>query len=231
MAGQKPLAPTASDRHAGRVPNPENTIRRRSLRSRRLPRRITQLYAGLGLYGFSMGLFVRSDLGVMPWDVLHQGLSRQLGGSIGQWTIAIGALVLLFWVPLRQRPGLGTISNVIVLGVVLDLTLLWLPQPDGLALRILAAVLGLVLNSLATAMYVGAQLGPGPRDGLMTGLVARTGGSIRLIRTTIEVTVVALGWVLGGTLGFATVAYALGIGLLVQPLLPRLSVGPATLPE
>ncbi len=165
----------------------------------------------------------------MPWDVLHQGLSRQLGGSIGQWTILVGAAILLLWIPLGERPGLGTISNVIILGIVLDLALTLLPDNSGLGA--LWAAAGLIGNALATALYVGASLGPGPRDGLMTGLVRRTGRSIRLIRTLIEVTVVLLGWALGGTLGPATAAYALLIGPLVQPLLARLTVRPVSLPR
>jgi uncharacterized membrane protein YczE len=199
----------------------------RQFAGQRLTRRLVQLYGGLVLYGASMALFVRSGLGVMPWDVLHQGLARQLGGTIGQWSIVVGGLVLLLWLPLRERPGLGTVSNVFVIGVAIDLTLVALPQlalMDAMPVRIALATAGLALNAVATAAYVGARLGPGPRDGLMTGLVRRTGGSVRLVRTTIEVVVVLAGWLLGGTLGPATVAYALGIGPLVQVLLPRLTV-------
>lgn len=191
---------------------------------RRLPRRTGQLFAGLILYGVSMSLFVRSDLGVMPWDVLHQGLARHFGGTIGQWSIAVGLVVLLLWLPLRERPGLGTVSNVVVIGVVIDAMLAVLPAGHPIALRVLLALAGLLLNALATALYVGARLGPGPRDGLMTGLVRRTGGSVRLVRTSIEIVVVTLGWLLGGVFGVATVAYALCIGPLVQVLLPRLTV-------
>ena len=191
---------------------------------RRLPRRLVQLYAGLVLYGVSMALLVRSGLGVMPWDVLHQGLARQLGGSIGLWSIVIGAVVLLGWIPLRERPGVGTLSNVVVLGVTIDAVLAVLPEAQGWPARVAMVLLGVLLNAVATAAYVGARLGPGPRDGLMTGLVRRTGGSVRLIRTTIEVAVVVAGWLLGGTLGVATVVYAIAIGPLVQLLLPRLTV-------
>jgi uncharacterized membrane protein YczE len=183
-----------------------------------------QLYAGLVLYGVSMALLVRSSLGVMPWDVLHQGLARQSGWSLGAVTVLVGALVLLAWVPLRQRPGLGTISNVVVIGVAVDVSLAVLPPIGALPGRIALAVTGIVLNAVATAAYIGVHLGPGPRDGLMTGLVRRTGGSVRVVRTAIEVAVVALGWGLGGTLGPATVAYAVAIGPLVHLLLPRLSV-------
>ena len=198
-----------------------------SSRARRLPRRLIQLYAGLVLYGVSMALIIRSTLGNMPWDVLHQGLATRLGWSIGVVSIAVGALVLLCWVPLRQRPGLGTVSNVVVIGLAVDATLAVLPAPDALPLRVALLAAGVLLNAVATAAYIGVHFGPGPRDGLMTGLVRRTGGSVRLVRTAIEVVVVATGWLLGGTLGLGTVAYALAIGPLVQILLPRLSVGPA----
>jgi uncharacterized membrane protein YczE len=193
-------------------------------RPRRLPRRLVQLYVGLGGYGVSMALLVRSSLGVMPWDVLHQGLARRLDWSLGTVTIVVGALVLLGWVPLRQRPGLGTVSNVFVIGVVVDAALAALPAPGALWARIGFAVAGIALNAVATALYIGAQLGPGPRDGLMTGLVRRTGGSVRLVRTALEVAVVVTGWLLGGTLGVATVGYALVVGPLVHLLLPPLTV-------
>ena len=194
-------------------------------------RRLVQLYAGLVLYGVSMALLVRSGLGVMPWDVLHQGLARQLGWSLGVVTIVVGALVLLAWIPLRERPGLGTVSNVVVIGLALDVALAVLPEPSSLPLRVALVPAGVLLNAVATAAYIGVHLGPGPRDGLMTGLVRRTGRSVRLVRTSIEVTVVVLGWLLGGTLGVATVLYALAIGPLVHALLPRLAVRlPATHP-
>jgi uncharacterized membrane protein YczE len=197
---------------------------RPTLRGRQLPRRLTQLYAGLGLYGVSMALLVRSGLGVMPWDVLHQGLARHLGLSMGTVTIVVGALVLLAWIPLRQLPGVGTVSNVFVIGLVLDRVLAVLPAPSLLWVRVAFVVLGVLLNAVATAAYIGVHLGPGPRDGLMTGLVRRTGGSVRLVRTALEVAVVLSGWLLGGTLGLATVVYALAVGPLVQLLLPRLSL-------
>jgi uncharacterized membrane protein YczE len=195
-----------------------------SLRGRRLGHRLGQLYAGLVLYGVSMALLVRSTLGVMPWDVLHQGLSRQIGWSLGTVSIAVGALVLLAWIPLRQKPGVGTVSNVVVIGVAVDGALALLPAPSNLAVRIAFLAGGVLLNAVATAAYIGVHLGPGPRDGLMTGLVRRTGGSVRIVRTSIEVAVVASGWLLGGTLGLGTVVYALSIGPLVQVLLPRLSL-------
>lgn len=192
--------------------------------SRRLPRRLTQLYLGLLLYGLSMAVLVQSSLGVMPWDVLHQGLARQLGGSLGQVTIAVGVLVLLGWIPLRERPGLGTVSNVVVIGLAVDAALGVVAAPSALPAQLAFVVAGVVLNAVATAAYIGVRLGAGPRDGLMTGLVRRTGGSVRLVRTSIEVAVVAVGWLLGGTLGVATVLYALAIGPLVHLLLPLFTV-------
>jgi len=164
------------------------------------------------------------DLGVMPWDVLHQGVARQVDWSLGTVTIVVGVLVLLAWVPLRERPGVGTVSNVVVIGLAVDAVLAVLVSADSVPLRVGFAVAGIVLNAVATAAYVGVHLGPGPRDGLMTGLVRRTGGSVRLVRTSIEVAVVVTGYVLGGTLGVATVAYAVAIGPLVHVLLPRLEV-------
>jgi len=206
------------------VPGPARPAPRR--RTLVMGRRLAQLYAGLALYGLSMALLVRAELGVMPWDVLHQGLSRTVGGSLGTVSIVVGALVLLLWVPLRQRPGVGTVSNVVVIGLAVDASLAVLPSVDALTARVVLVVLGIVLNAVATAAYIGVHLGPGPRDGLMTGLVRRTGGSVRLVRTGIEVAVVAGGWLLGGTLGMATVLYALAIGPLVQLLLPRFTVPP-----
>ena len=192
--------------------------------TRRLPRRLVQLYAGLVLYGISMAMLVRSSLGVMPWDVLHQGISRQTGLSLGLVTMLVGVAVLLGWFPLRQRPGLGTVSNVLVIGPAVDVTLRVLPAADGLPASLALALGGVLLNGVATAAYIGVHFGPGPRDGLMTGLVGRTGGSVRLVRTLIEVVVVLVGWLLGGTLGVVTVLYAFTIGPIVHLLLPRLEV-------
>jgi uncharacterized membrane protein YczE len=190
----------------------------------RLPRRLVQLYLGLALYGVSMALFLRSQLGNMPWDVLHQGIERFVPVSFGTITIATGVLVLLLWIPLRQKPGLGTVSNVLVIGVVVDLALRVVGEPSHLAVRIAFLVAGVVLNAVATACYIGARFGPGPRDGLMTGIVAKYGWPVRRVRTVIEVTVVAVGFALGGTLGIGTVVYALAVGPLVHPLLPLLQV-------
>ncbi|MFJ1796016.1 membrane protein YczE [Kitasatospora griseola] len=195
-----------------------------SANSTDLPRRLLRLAAGLVLYGVSMALVLRSSLGGNPWDVFHQGLARHLGLSVGTWVTLVGLLVLLLWIPLRQKPGIGTVGNVAVLGVAMDATLALLPHPHALAARIPLLATGIVLNAVATGLYIGARLGPGPRDGLMTGLHRRTGRSVRLIRTAIEVTVLAAGIALGGTFGVGTVAYALAIGPLVQFFLPRLTV-------
>ena len=192
----------------------------------RFVRRLLQLYAGLALYGFSMALMVRGDLGNMPWDVLHQGLSEQLGLSFGTVTILVGALVLLAWIPLRERPGLGTASNIVVIGLAVDASLAVVPELEATAARTFMALAGVLLNAIATAAYIGVRLGPGPRDGLMTALVRVTGRSIRLVRTAIEVAVVAIGFLLGGTLGVVTIVYALCIGPIAHLLLPRLSIDP-----
>ncbi|MDG4805278.1 hypothetical protein O7634_00715 [Micromonospora sp. WMMD1120] len=201
-----------------------------NLRHRPL-RRLSQLYLGLVLYGLSMALMIRSHLGLDPWDVFHQGVAERTGLSFGTVTIGVGALVLLLWIPLRQRPGLGTVSNVVVIGLVVDATLALMPATDPLGLRIALLVTGIVANGAATALYLGARLGPGPRDGLMTGLVARRPGlSVRLVRTVIEVTVLALGWLLGGTVGVGTVAYALAIGPLTQLFLPPFTVSDTVAP-
>jgi uncharacterized membrane protein YczE len=189
----------------------------------RTARRLTQLYVGLAGYGASMALMVSAHLGNQPWDVFHQGLGGLLGMSFGTVSVFVGGVVLLLWIPLRQRPGLGTVSNVFVIGLTANLTMVVLPIPTVLAARIGYLVAGILLCGLATGLYIGARLGPGPRDGLMTGLAAR-GVSIRLARTGVEVTVVAIGWLLGGTLGVGTIVYALAIGPLVQLVLPRLTV-------
>lgn len=183
-------------------------------------RRLPQLLAGLLLYGASMALMIRSRLGLDPWDVLHDALSKRIGLTFGTVTAIIGALVLLCWLPLRQRPGVGTVANIVLIAVAVDVTLALLPAPVPLVVRIAYLVAGIVLNGLATAAYIGARLGPGPRDGLMTGLHTRTRASVRLIRTGIEVTVLATGWLLGGTIGIGTVLYALAIGPLTQAFLP-----------
>jgi uncharacterized membrane protein YczE len=190
------------------------------LRAGRLGRRLSQLYVGLVLYGLSIALAVRGHLGSFPWDVLHQGLAKHLPISIGAALIVVSVLVLVLWIPLREVPGLGTVSNAIVLGVSADVFLAVLDQPDALWLRGVFCVTGIVLCALATAMYVGAQLGRGPRDGLMTGLARRTGLSLRLVRTLLEVSVVLIGLLLGGVAGLGTILFALAIGPLTQAMLP-----------
>lgn len=187
-------------------------------------RRLIQLIVGLTLYGASMALMLRAALGLDPWDVFHQGLSAHVGISIGMLVNIVGAIVLLLWIPLRQKPGIGTVANVIIIGTAMDLTLSVLPHITGLALQSAALIVSVVANGLAGALYIGAGLGPGPRDGLMTGLARRTGWSLRLVRTGIELTVLALGWLLGGTVGVGTLLYAFAIGPLVQALLPFVSI-------
>jgi uncharacterized membrane protein YczE len=191
------------------------------------PRRLSQLYAGLVLYGVSDGMLLLAGLGVDPWDVLHQGLARRIGLGVGTWAVIVGVLVMLLWIPLRQRPGFGTLSNVVIVGLVIDLVLVVVPAPHELALQLMVMFGGVVLNGVATGAYIGAGLGPGPRDGLMTGLAAR-GHSVRVVRTAIELTVLVTGWLLGGTVGLGTVVYALGIGPLAHIFLPRLAIQPAT---
>jgi uncharacterized membrane protein YczE len=183
---------------------------------RPVPRRLAQLFLGLVLYGATMALMVRSALGLNPWDVLHEGLSGLTGLTFGTVTIVVGALVLLAWVPLRQRPGVGTVANVFVIGLAVDATLWLLPEPEHLGVRVAYLLTGVVGNGIAGGMYIGAGLGPGPRDGLMTGLVRRTGLSVRLVRTSLELTVLAAGWLIGGTVGLGTVLYAVAIGPIVQ---------------
>lgn len=194
------------------------------LRAGQLPRRLAQLLVGLVLLGASQGMMVRSRLGNAPWDVFHQGLSVRSGASIGVVTILVGVLVLLAWVPLRTWPGLGTVLNAVLIGLSLDWSLAVLPAWNHPGARVALMAAGVVLNGVASGLYIGAQLGPGPRDGLMTGLHARTGASIRLARAGIEVSVVLVGWVLGGMIGAGTVVYALAIGPLTQFFLERFVV-------
>ena len=189
-------------------------------------RRLPQLFGGLVLYGTSMAMQLRATLGLDPWDVFHQGVARHLPVTFGTVVAITGVAVLLLWIPLRQRPGIGTIANVIVIAVSVDVALALIAEPTGLPARIALLVAGIVLNGVASAAYIGARLGPGPRDGLMTGLAARTGWSIRLVRTGIELTVLATGWLLGGTVGVGTVIYALAIGSLTQAFLPWFAVSP-----
>jgi len=194
------------------------------LRAGRLGRRLPQLFVGLVLYGVSLGMMVRGDLGLAPWDVLHSGLIRHVPITLGQAVVLLSFVVLVLWIPLREVPGIGTIANALVVGMAADATLALLERPDAIALRAVLMVGGVLLCGLASAMYIGAQLGRGPRDGLMTGLSRRTGLSLRLVRTGIEVTVVLIGLTLGGVAGLGTVLYALAIGPLTQLMLPTLIV-------
>lgn len=187
-------------------------------------RRLGQLYLGLCLCGLGLAMQVAAHLGAAPWDVLHQGLFLNLGGSIGGWSILVGLLVVLLWIPLRQRPGLGTLSNIILVGLSFDVALGLLPaDPGPLAFRWLLLVTGILITGVASGLYIGARLGPGPRDGVMTGLAAR-GMSIRGARTLIEAIVVVVGFLLGGTVGVGTLLFALAIGPITQPFLQLFDV-------
>jgi uncharacterized membrane protein YczE len=217
---RRPRLVAGQPRPATRQPGPLE-----QLRAGRLARRLPQLYAGLVLYGITLACMIRAHLGNAPWDVLHQGIAGHLGVSIGVITIAVSLVVLLAWVPLREMPGLGTISNAFVIGLATNLGLALLHEPHPLAGRVALMAAGIAGNAVATAMYIGAQLGPGPRDGLMTGLHRRSGRPIWLVRTSLEVGVVVLGWLLGGVFGVGTLLYAVLIGPLVQRLLPVFTVG------
>ena len=192
-------------------------------RGPRLAHRFTNLVVGLVLFGLGIGLMLQSRLGVPPWDVLHQGLALHFGLSVGIWSIIVSGLVLVAWLPLREPFGVGTLLNAIIIGVVIDLSAWLIPQPEALIARGVMLAAGIVMVGFASGLYIGASLGPGPRDGLMTG-IARLGPSVRLTRTVIEVVVLAAGWLLGGTFGVGTVAFAVFIGPIVQFFLPRLHV-------
>ena len=195
-------------------------------------RRFAQLYPGLLLYGFSAALLVEARLGLDPWDVFHQGIANKTGITIGIATIVISAVVLLLWIPLWQRPGVGTISNGLLIGLAIDASLTVLPAPEAMWIRITFLALGILLGGVATGLYIGAGMGPGPRDGLMTGLAAR-GHSIRVVRTGIELGVLVLGFILGGSVGIGTVLYALTIGPIAHVTIPFFRVDPAqgTIPD
>ncbi|WP_369015886.1 YczE/YyaS/YitT family protein [Actinocrinis puniceicyclus] len=184
--------------------------------------RLLQLTAGLVLYGVSEALMLAPAVGVDPWDVFHTGLARITGIPVGTVLILVGGLVLLLWIPLRQRPGIGTVANIVVIGAVVDVMLAAMPAPHALWLRWAVFVAGVGLNALATGLYIGAALGPGPRDGLTTGLAAQ-GRSIRVVRTAIELSVLAAGWMLGGDVGLGTLVYALAIGPLMHVTVPWFS--------
>ena len=185
-------------------------------RGRRLPRRIAQLLVGLFLYGIGISFIVRGMIGAAPWDVLTQGIARHVPLTFGVITILVSVVVLLLWIPIRQKPGIGTVLNALLVGPAADIGFLLIPETDELWIRIAFFVVGLLVLSGATGLYIGAAFGPGPRDGLMTGLHRRTGWPIWVVRTGLEVTVVAVGWVLGGNVGVGTVAFALLVGPLCQ---------------
>jgi uncharacterized membrane protein YczE len=193
-----------------------------------MTRQLVSLFAGLSLFGFSIGLMLNSGLGLSPWDVLHQGIAIKTGIPIGLVVMAVAVLVLALWWPLRQRPGIGTIANVFVVGLTVQASIAILPEPRHLAWRLTLLLLGILLNGVATGLYLGARLGPGARDGLMTGLASR-GLSIRVARTGVEVTVLAAGWLLGGTVGLGTLLYAVTIGPLAHYFIPKLAI-PAPTP-
>jgi len=193
------------------------------VRGENLTRRLIQLNAGLVLFGVGIGLMLRSGLGVPPWDVLHQGLAVQFGLTIGLWSVIVSFLLLILWLPLKERFGIGTILNAVVVGLMIDVTAELVPEAEALHIRGLMLVAGILLVGLASGLYIGSNFGPGPRDGLMTG-IARRGLSIRLTRSIIEVVVLVSGWLLGGSFGIGTLVFAFLIGPLVQFFLPRWTV-------
>ncbi|CAN5150675.1 membrane protein [soil metagenome] len=189
-----------------------------------MTRRVAQLLVGLFLYGFAIAMMIRAALGIAPWDVLSQGIVLHTGLNYAVVTNVVGALVLLLWIPIRQRPGIGTVVNVLTIGPSIEVGLWMLPTPDALLPRILLLAGALVLLAIATGLYIGARFGPGPRDGLMTGIHRRFGWPIWAVRTTIEVTVLSAGWLLGGNVGIGTLAFAVLIGPMVNVTLPLLRV-------
>ncbi len=188
---------------------------------RELRRRLPQLLVGIPVLGVGIALTLQARLGVSPYDVLHQGIAAKTGLSVGTVVILVGLVILVFWIPLRQRPGLGTVVNTLTVGLVIDLALHVVPEPDLLAARIPLLVVGILVTGLGMGLYIGAGLGPGPRDGLMTGLAAK-GFPLWAVRTVLELTALAAGWVLGGNVGIGTVAFAFSIGPLGQFFLAHL---------
>lgn len=186
-------------------------------------RRLPRLVWGLVLFGWGLALMVASDLGLGPWEVLAQGISLHTPIPIGTVGILIGMVVLLLWIPLRERFGIGTALNVVLIGIVIDVTLIWLTVPDSDVLRWAYSIGGVLIVAVGSGYYIGAGLGPGPRDGLMTAL-ARRGWPVGGVRTGIELTVLVGGWILGGTIGAGTLMFAFGIGPLIHYFLPRLTV-------
>lgn len=196
-----------------------------------MPARLLRLFVGLTFFGLGTALMVRAELGLSPWEILHQGISFKTGILIGTVGIIVGFLVLIGWIPLREKLGIGTVSNVILIGIVIDLTLWQLPETiSSTPLRWVMLFGGVLMVGVATGLYIGAGLGPGPRDGLMTG-IAKRGLPIGAVRTGIELTVLAVGWLLGGTVGVGTVLFAFGVGPIVHVTLPRLTVKQSTAEE
>jgi uncharacterized membrane protein YczE len=189
-----------------------------------MTRRLVQLFAGLLLYGFSIALQVRATLGLGPWDVFHDGVTGLTGLSFGTVVILTSFVVLLMWIPLRQKPGIGTVSNVFLVGMAADLGLSLIPEGGPLWVRLAMLVGGVAMNAVASAAYLGARLGPGARDGLMTGFVRKTGFSVGRVRTALELSVLAVGLLLGGSAGLGTILYALSIGPLLQLMLPTFTI-------
>lgn len=190
-----------------------------------LGKRFANLLIGLVVFGLGVALMLQSGLGVPPWDVLHQGLANRFGLSVGSWSIIVSVLVLVAWLPLRERYGIGTVLNAIIIGLAIDVGTSILPEPEPLGWRVAILATGILAIGFGSGLYIGARLGPGPRDGLMTG-ISKLGPSIRLTRTAIEVSVLVLGWLLGGTFGIGTIAFAMLIGPLVQIFLPLLDTAP-----
>lgn len=175
-----------------------------------------KLMTGLVCFGVGIAMMKQSQLGLSPWEVLHDGLAKISGYQIGTISIFIGMLVLLLWIPIGEKPGIGTILNIMVVGTVTNLTLLYIPLASELLLQVFWLVAGLLVIGLGSALYLGSRLGAGPRDGLMMGFYRRTGQSIRLVRTVLEISVLFVGWFLGGTVGIGTLAFAVGIGPIIQ---------------
>ncbi|HET7268074.1 MAG TPA: hypothetical protein VFJ15_08200 [Oleiagrimonas sp.] len=196
--------------------NITNLTPRQQLHAGRMPLRMVNLYSGLTLYALAEALIIRANLGVDPWGVFHLGLAAMANLSVGTIVILVGAVVLLGWIPLRQWPGLGTVSNAIWIGLAMDMFLSVIPVMHHLPAQIAMLIAAVVLCGLAGALYIGSHFGPGPRDGLMTGIHLRTGLSIRAVRTTLELSVLGIGWMLGGPVGVGTVVYALLIGPMTQ---------------
>lgn len=201
----------------------------RTFRDRPVERAV-RLLAGLAVFGLSLALLIKADLGLDPWDVFAQGVSRRTGATIGTVVILTSLALLLLWVPLKQRPGVGTLANALLVGLVIDTGLTLIPAPHALVVQILFLAVAVLGAAVGSGLYIGAGWGPGTRDGIMTGLAAR-GIPIPLARGAIELTVLGLGWLLGGTVGIGTVVFALAIGPLVGLLLPRLTLRPRREPD